>query len=84
MKLNKFLWENYKETENAKQIIELFKNGSSIDILNSFNTKSHQEQIDSACFIDDLCNCLVSPILPTEINCEKAEMFFRCFLLEDV
>ncbi|HQV67564.1 MAG TPA: hypothetical protein PLO48_12190 [Saprospiraceae bacterium] len=77
MKLNKFLWENYKETENAKQIIELFKNGSSIDILNSFNTKSHQEQIDSACFIDDLCNCLVSPILPTEINCEKAEMFFE-------
>ena len=77
MKLNKFLWENYKETENAKQIIELFTNGSSIDILNSFNTTWQKDNIDNACFIDDLCNCLVNPILPSEINTETAEMLFK-------
>jgi Type I restriction enzyme R protein N terminus (HSDR_N) len=77
MKLNKFLWDNYKETETAKQVIELFTNGNSIDILNSFNTTFPHENSDSAFFIDDLCNFLISPIVPLELNFEMAKKLFE-------
>ena len=33
MKLNKFLWDNYRETEKGKKAIELFENKNTIALL---------------------------------------------------
>jgi len=63
MKLNKFLWSNYKETEQGKKSIEIFTNGTTVDILsNYFKNDINKDAID---FIDDLTAFSVSPKLPS-------------------
>ncbi|MBX9733692.1 MAG: type I restriction enzyme HsdR N-terminal domain-containing protein [Chitinophagaceae bacterium] len=75
MKLNKFLWNNYKETEQGKKAIELFTNGTTIDILLTyFKDDVSQDTID---FIDDLTDFSYSPKPPQELTKESAENLFN-------
>lgn len=75
MKLNKFLWNNYKETEQGKRAIELFTSGTTIDILLTyFKDDVSQDAID---FIDYLTDFSISPKLPQELTKESAENLFN-------
>ncbi|HRN92923.1 MAG TPA: hypothetical protein PLE75_07390 [Ferruginibacter sp.] len=75
MKFNKFLWNNYKETEQGKKAIEHFTNKSTFDIFyNYFNQNINQGAID---FINDLSDYSVSPELPNELTKESAENLFN-------
>lgn len=74
MKLNKFLWKNYKETEQGKKAIELFSSGSTCDILRAYFKDGVSK--DATDFIDDLTDFSISPILPDELTIESAENLF--------
>ena len=74
MKLNKFLWNNYKETEQGKRAIELFSSGATSDILHAYFKEGVSQ--DATDFIDDLTDFSISPILPDEIIKESAENLF--------
>ncbi|MFN8428346.1 MAG: type I restriction enzyme HsdR N-terminal domain-containing protein [Spirosomataceae bacterium] len=78
MKLNKFLWSNYKETEQGKKSIEIFTNGTTVDILsNYFKNDINKDAID---FIDDLTAFSVSPKLPSALTIESAEKLFDAII----
>lgn len=76
MKLNKFLWNNYKETEQGKQTIELFTNGETVILLNKYLGSFPLGETDTANFIDDLNNFSVWPKISNELNNESAELLF--------
>lgn len=77
MKLNKFLWNNYKETKQGKQTIELFTNGTTIELLSKYLDTFQLDETDTADFIDDLIELSVSPIIPTELDTEGAKLLFN-------
>lgn len=76
MKLNKFIWNNYKETTNGKEVIQLFENGNTKDILNRFSEISHFDIEEAVDFIDILKDCLIEPILPDVLSFDEAEKLF--------
>ncbi len=75
MKLNKFLWNNYKETEQGKKAIELFANGTTIDILSNYFIGNIGKGATD--FIDNLKEFSTSPKLPNKLNKESAESLYN-------
>ncbi len=76
MKLNKFLWNNYKETEHGKQILELFINGETIELLKKYLGNFHIGIEETADFIDDLTYFSIKPTIPDELDLKEAEKLF--------
>ncbi len=77
MKLNKFLWDNYKETAQGKQAIELFTIGKSIELLRKYADGTKIDIEDSSLFIDELVIFTHQPILPFVLDVENAEKLFN-------
>jgi hypothetical protein len=79
MKLNKFLWSNYKETTQGKQAIELFSIRESTELLTKYvdDIKIEIDIEDSSIFIDELINFVSHPILPAVLDAEHAEKLFE-------
>jgi len=76
MKLNKFIWDNYKETQKGKKTIALFTDGTTTDILEKYLGNFHLEIEDTADFIDDLTDYSSKPIIPDELDLKEAEKLF--------
>ena len=76
MKLNKFIWNNYKETENGKQVIELFLKGETVEILKKYLGSFQLDVEESANFIDDLRDFSIKPIIPVELDLDNAGKLF--------
>ena len=77
MKLNQFIWNNYKETARGKEAIQLFTDGSTTDIISRFGGNLSIGTEETVDFIDDLCSYASKPALPDTLSSENAESFFR-------
>lgn len=73
MKLNKFIWNNYKETKEGKETIELFKNGDIETLFSRFAINLPFSNEDSICLIDDLYHYTTSPRLKKTIYFAEAK-----------
>ncbi len=75
MKLNKFIWDIYKKSEQGQKVIDQFTNGQLNEILEQYGGELDVEY--TADFIVDLIELSETPKLPKEINLEEAESLFE-------
>lgn len=75
MSLNKFIWNNYKTTEQGKKAIEVFENGCSKDLLGKFFSDDECEYLLSA--IEEWDSFWEAPALPSELTIDEAENLFN-------
>lgn len=75
MRLNRFLWNNYKESNQGKKAIELFTSGTTEDIMRAyFREDINQSAID---FIDNLIKKSVSPDFLSMNTNQDAGSFYQ-------
>jgi hypothetical protein len=77
MKLNKFIWDIYKESEQGKKTINLFESGTCEDILEFAKIKvaTDSETFNLGEFVTDISKYISEPIIPEQnkINLETAK-----------
>lgn len=72
MQLNPFIWNNYKQTEQGKKAIEIFS-GTDTDLIISTYAKNLPTDNETAAgFIDDLTAFTTAPVLPDQLDFERA------------
>ena len=77
MKLNNFIWNNYKQTPQGKETIDIFANRDSMQILSKF-APSLPVTIDTASgFIDDLLQFCTSPKFSDTLSMEEAAELYN-------
>lgn len=75
MKLNKFLWNIYKKSEQGQKAIDLFTNCELTDILKQYSGELDIESTED--FILELVELSETPKLPEELTLEEAEELFE-------
>ncbi|WP_312324307.1 restriction endonuclease subunit R [Soonwooa sp.] len=77
MKLNKFVWNNYIQTKEAKDVIEIFKNGEIPEISGRYirNIDLNEEQVTN--FIFNLIDFTTSPIIDSLETYDEARLFLE-------
>ncbi len=83
MKLNKFIWDIYKQSEEGQKIINLFENGTCEEIVEfaKIEVKTKSETFNLCEFINDISKYISEPIIPepNKINLETAKI-----IIEDI
>ncbi|MDB5264413.1 MAG: hypothetical protein JWQ14_3696 [Adhaeribacter sp.] len=77
MKLNKYLWDIYKESSKGQKIIQLFSDGPLDELLEQYLGEFHLGKETTAEFIDNLIDFTKSPSIPEELTIEEAEKLFE-------
>jgi hypothetical protein len=80
MKLNKFLWDIYKLSEQGQKAIQLFTNGPTDELIKKYLGVFHLSPDDTTSFIDDLIDFTTLPTIPTEMNFEEAGQLFESII----
>lgn len=77
MKLNKFIWNIYKESEHGKKIINLFERGTCEELLefSKIEIKAKSKTFNLCKFINDISKFISEPVIsePDKINLEIAK-----------
>ncbi|SHL55683.1 hypothetical protein SAMN05444360_102311 [Chryseobacterium carnipullorum] len=79
MKLNKFIWNNYIQTDEAKEIIRIFQDGEIDEISSRYIDNIDFNNEEAANFINNLYELTSSPELKSIDNYQEAFLF-----LEDI
>ena len=77
MKLNNFIWNNYKQTPQGKETIDLFTEGNSTKMLSKFAPLFRLEIEIAASLIDDLLDFCTSPKFPETLSMEHAVELYK-------
>ena len=77
MKLNNFIWNNYKQTQQGKETIDLFTEGNSTKMLSKFAPLFRLEIEIAASLIDDLLDFCTSPKFPETLSMEHAVELYK-------
>jgi Type I restriction enzyme R protein N terminus (HSDR_N) len=78
MKLNKFLWEIYKKSEQGQKAIELFTNFELTEILEQYGGVLDIKSTEDS--ILELVELSESPTLPEKLTLEEAEELFESII----
>lgn len=77
MRLNTFVWNNYKQTNDGQEAIQLFSSRKSESLITRFATNLPIEISAAISIVDDLTNFCSTPNLPATLNWETAEKLFQ-------
>lgn len=72
MQLNPFIWNNYKQTEQGKKAIEIFSGTDTGLIISTYAKNLPTDNETAAGFIDDLTAFRTAPVLPDQLDFERA------------
>ena len=70
MMLNKFIWNNYKQTNEGQRSIKIFEEGTTRDILTNYSSNLPFDLEITSDIIDELLLYCSYPILPEELDNE--------------
>ena len=77
MEFNKFIWENYKQSEQGKECISIFTEGNSHDVISRFGGKLPSDIEEVTDFIDELTEFSSEPELADNLSSEEATALFN-------
>ena len=76
MKLNKFIWNNYKQSEQGSKTIDLFEKGNTDKILGEFlgTLDVNPEYVPT--WVSNFIENVTFPTISQDLSAEEAEFFF--------